>query len=415
MTTTVDRSGAARRATPWPTCWPAAAAVRLMELTDKPRQARGLFRRQVAHHRFRAVQRPQFRHPPHRRRDPVQGAQPDPPSAARLELPPRPSATRASTSCRRASASRRTQWYAGTADAVYQNIDIIETYGPEYMVILAGDHIYKMDYELMLQQHVDAGRRRHRRLPRGAAHGGDRLRRHACRRARTASSPSWRSRRTRRACPDNPDMALASMGIYVFETQVPVRAAAPRRRRPELEPRLRQGHHPLPGQERQGRGASLRRVLRRAPTSEAEAYWRDVGTVDAYWEANIDLTDVVPALDLYDQRLADLDLWRDHAAGQVRPRRGGPARPGGEFAGLGRLHRLRRRRCAARCCSPACASTPTPRSRRRGPALCRDRPPRPAEERRHRPRRARSPKGWWSARTRSSTPSASAAPTRASA
>ena len=50
-----------------------------------------------------------------------------------------------------------TQWYEGTADAVYQNIDIIEDYGVEYMVILAGDHIYKMDYELMLQQHVDSG------------------------------------------------------------------------------------------------------------------------------------------------------------------------------------------------------------------------------------------------------------------
>src|SRR4029078_1159703 len=50
-----------------------------------------------------------------------------------------------------------TQWYEGTADAVYQNIDIIESYNPEYMVVLAGDHIYKMDYELMLRQHVDAG------------------------------------------------------------------------------------------------------------------------------------------------------------------------------------------------------------------------------------------------------------------
>src|ERR1700741_4864718 len=49
------------------------------------------------------------------------------------------------------------QWYAGTADAVYQNLDIIESYGPEFMIILAGDHVYKMDYELMLQQHVDTG------------------------------------------------------------------------------------------------------------------------------------------------------------------------------------------------------------------------------------------------------------------
>ena len=92
-----------------------------------------------------------------------------------------------------------TQWYEGTADAVYQNIDIIDSYGPEFMIILAGDHIYKMDYELMLRQHVDSRRRRHRRLPRGAAHGGDRLRGDACRRRTTTSPPSSRSRPTRRA------------------------------------------------------------------------------------------------------------------------------------------------------------------------------------------------------------------------
>ena len=66
-----------------------------------------------------------------------------------------------------------TMWYAGTADAVYQNIDIIESYEPEYIVVLAGDHVYKMDYELMLQQHVEQRRRRDGRLHRGAARGGD--------------------------------------------------------------------------------------------------------------------------------------------------------------------------------------------------------------------------------------------------
>ena len=68
-----------------------------------------------------------------------------------------------------------TMWYEGTADAVYQNIDIIESYDPEFIVILAGDHIYKMDYEVMLQQHVSQARR-DRRLHRGASGRGERLR-----------------------------------------------------------------------------------------------------------------------------------------------------------------------------------------------------------------------------------------------
>ena len=161
-----------------------------------------------------------------------------------------------------------TQWYEGTADAVYQNIDIIEGYGPDYMVILAGDHVYKMDYELMLQQHVDAGRRRHRRLPRGAAHGGDRLRRDACRRATTGSSPSSRSRGSAGHA-GQARHGAGQHGHLRLRHQVPVRPAAPRRRRPELEPRLRQGHHPLPRQARQGGGAPLRQVLRAARAPRA--------------------------------------------------------------------------------------------------------------------------------------------------
>ena len=94
-----------------------------------------------------------------------------------------------------------TQWYEGTADAVYQNIDIIEAYHPEYMVILAGDHIYKMDYELMLQQHVDQGADVTVGVPRSAAHGSHRLRRDARRRRRPHRAPSSRSRPIRRAFP----------------------------------------------------------------------------------------------------------------------------------------------------------------------------------------------------------------------
>ena len=110
------------------------------------------------------------------------------------------------------------QWYAGTADAVYQNIDIIEAYGPEYMVLLAGDHVYKMDYEIMLQQHVNSGADVTvgcLEVPRVEASGfgvmhvdqNDRIIQFL---EKPADPPGM---------PDKPDTALASMGIYVFQTR----------------------------------------------------------------------------------------------------------------------------------------------------------------------------------------------------
>ena len=95
--------------------------------------------------------------------------------------------------------------------------------------------------------------------------------------------------------------------------QVPHRPAAPRRGRPELDPRLRQGHHSLPRRQRQSGRASFLALLRALANEEAQAYWRDVGTVDAYWEANIDLTDIVPDLDLYDR---DWPIW---TYGEITP------------------------------------------------------------------------------------------------
>ncbi|RVA66264.1 sugar phosphate nucleotidyltransferase, partial [Mesorhizobium sp. M7A.F.Ca.CA.001.08.1.1] len=111
-----------------------------------------------------------------------------------------------------------TQWYEGTADAVYQNIDIIEAYGPEYMVILAGDHIYKMDYEMMLRQHVDANADvtvgclevpRMEATGFGVMHvdGKDNIIAFV---EKPADPPG---------IPDKPEFALASMGIYVFKTK----------------------------------------------------------------------------------------------------------------------------------------------------------------------------------------------------
>ena len=211
-----------------------------------------------------------------------------------------------------------TQWYAGTADAVYQNIDIIESYGRDYMVILAGDHIYKMDYELMLQQHVDTRRRRHRRLPRSAAHGGDRLRRHACRR----EGPDHRLRREAQGSAGHSRQARHGAGLdghLCLRDQVPAgrscAATPPTRTRAAISART--SSPTSSSTARRWRTASPSPAC--APTQESEAYWRDVGTVDAYWEANIDLTDIVPALDLYDR---DWPIWtyaEIDAAGQVRP------------------------------------------------------------------------------------------------
>ncbi len=108
------------------------------------------------------------------------------------------------------------QWYAGTADAVYQNLDIIESYGPKYIVILAGDHIYKMDYETMLQEHADSGADVTigvLEVPRMEATGFGVM--HVDEKDRIIDFIE--KPKDPPAIPGNPDMALASMGIYVFE------------------------------------------------------------------------------------------------------------------------------------------------------------------------------------------------------
>ena len=192
-----------------------------------------------------------------------------------------------------------TQWYGGTADAVYQNIDIIEAYHPEFMVVLAGDHIYKMDYELMLQQHVDqhadvtigcleVARRDASGFGVMDVDAEDRI---VSFLEKPADPPGM---------PGNPSMSLASMGIYVFNTAFLFELL----RRDAADPASSRdfGKDIIPYVVAHGKA-----VAHRFSTScvksetESEAYWRDAGTVDAYWEANIDLTSVVPSLDLFDQ------------------------------------------------------------------------------------------------------------------
>jgi glucose-1-phosphate adenylyltransferase len=191
------------------------------------------------------------------------------------------------------------RWYMGTADAVFQNIDIIASYEPHYMVILAGDHIYKMDYELMLQQHVDTGADVTvgcLEVPRMEAVGFGVM--HVDEQDRIVQFIE--KPKDPPGMPDKPDMALASMGIYVFQTKFLFEQL----RRDAADPASSRdfGKDIIPYIVKHGK-AWAHRFTRSCVRSEheQEAYWRDVGTVDAYWEANIDLTDIVPALDLYDR------------------------------------------------------------------------------------------------------------------
>ncbi len=196
------------------------------------------------------------------------------------------------------------EWYAGTADAVYQNIDIIEDYAPSLIVILAGDHIYKMDYGPMLAQHVDQGADVTVGcivVPRQEASGfgvmdvdaNDRIVSFV---EKPADPPGML---------DRPDMSLASMGIYVFSTRFLIEQL----KRDAADPTSSRdfGKDIIPYLVRNGKAVAhpLERSCIRSGY-ESEDYWRDVGTVDAYFDANIDLTSTLPALDLYDR---DWPIW----------------------------------------------------------------------------------------------------------
>jgi len=200
-------------------------------------------------------------------------------------------------------ASQRVQeevWYQGTADAVFQNLDILKSNSPEYVVILAGDHIYKMDYGRMLAYHVSTQADMtvgclEVPLEEARAFGVMGVDEDLRVRSFIEKSP------TPPSIPGQPDRALASMGIYVFNAkflyeQLVRDADEPKSNHdfgrdiiPYLVPRYRVYAHRF-----QDSCVGM---------EDDRAYWRDVGTVDAYWEANVDLIHVTPELSLYD------DIW----------------------------------------------------------------------------------------------------------
>ena len=191
------------------------------------------------------------------------------------------------------------KWYLGTADAVTQNIDIVDSYDVDYVLILAGDHIYKMDYEVMLREHVENGADVTvgcLTVPRADATAFGVMAVDATGRItdfleKPTDPPST---------PEDPNMALASMGIYVFSwsflRDLLIADAA--------EPNSSHdfGKDLIPRIVKNGKAMAHRFSDSCVKSDDSDiSYWRDVGTLDAFWKANIDLTDFTPELDLWDQ------------------------------------------------------------------------------------------------------------------
>ena len=191
-------------------------------------------------------------------------------------------------------------WYRGTADAVYQNRDILESYGADYIVVLAGDHVYKMNYALMLADHVAKGRNCTVgciEVPRmdATAFGVmavDENNLIVDFVEKPADPPPM---------PGKPDRALASMGVYVFNAAYLQEALERDIDDPDSNHDF--GRDIVPHAVRTNQAAAHPFGLSAVGTRPGEeAYWRDVGTIDAYWDANIDLTATDPLLNLYDRR-----------------------------------------------------------------------------------------------------------------
>jgi glucose-1-phosphate adenylyltransferase len=196
------------------------------------------------------------------------------------------------------------EWYRGTADAVYQNLDILRQHDPAHVLVLAGDHVYKMDYGKMLAQHVARGAKvtlacTEVALADAVNFGVTQLDANGLVRGfeEKPSQPTPLAER--------PDVALVSMGIYAFD-------AAFLYEELRADARDRSSGHDfgkdiLPRLVRLGVAVHAHRFSESCVNmARGLPYWRDVGTVDAYWEANLDLTQVVPDLNMYDQ---DWPIW----------------------------------------------------------------------------------------------------------
>jgi glucose-1-phosphate adenylyltransferase len=192
-----------------------------------------------------------------------------------------------------------TSWYTGTADAVYQNLDIIRHHRPRYLLVLAGDHVYKMDYARMLSDHVSRGAPCTvgcievplEEAPSFGVMDVD----ESYRILEFAEKPAHPKH-----MPGRPDVALASMGIYLFDADFLYEELSRLDTDPDTQYDF--GKDVIPGLVPGGQAVAHPFGLSCVQSEPGkDPYWRDVGTLDAYWEANIDLTATDPQLNLYDR------------------------------------------------------------------------------------------------------------------
>ena len=188
--------------------------------------------------------------------------------------------------------STNSEWYTGTANAIYQNLEYMESYNPEYVLILSGDHIYKMDYEVMLDFHkannaevtiavMPVPMEEASRFGIIIADENHRI-------------PEFEEK------PEHPRSNLASMGIYIFNWKTLKEALIAMADQPALD----FGKHVIPYCHEKG-----------APlyAYEFTGYWKDVGTLSSYWEANMELIDIVPEFNLYEE------YWKIYTKSEIQP------------------------------------------------------------------------------------------------
>lgn len=186
--------------------------------------------------------------------------------------------------------SSNSEWYTGTANAIYQNLDYMETYNPDYVLILSGDHIYKMDYEVMLDfhkaNHADVTIAAMPVPIEEASRFGIVVTDHESRIKEFEEKP------------EKPSSNLASMGIYIFSWPVLKEALIKLKDQPNCD----FGKHIIPYCHDKGD---------RLFAYEYNGYWKDVGTLSSYWEANMELIDIIPEFNLYEE------FWKIYTKGDV--------------------------------------------------------------------------------------------------
>ena len=176
--------------------------------------------------------------------------------------------------------SEDTEWYTGTANAIYQNIEFMNTYNPDYVLILSGDHIYKMDYEVMLDYHKAKGAE--------VTLAAMPVPMEEAKRFGILVTDDDRRIVEFQEKPEHPNSNLASMGIYIFNWKTLKEALIANASQPGLD----FGKHVIPYCHDKGSPCFA---------YEFNGYWKDVGTLNSYWEANMELIDIVPEFNLYEE------------------------------------------------------------------------------------------------------------------